>query len=67
MNEESTAAKAAAADPTLEPMKLEPRLGSSYPAPFDKSCGAREKRALGDPLVRHWRSRSWEVDPQLAA
>ena len=36
--------------PALDPQSLEPRLGSSYPAPYNESCGAREKRALGDPL-----------------
>lgn len=40
----------APAAPALDPFSLEPRLGSSYPAPFRDSCGAREKRALGDPL-----------------
>ncbi len=36
--------------PGLDPTSLEPRLGSSYPAPYRDACGAREKRALGDPL-----------------
>ena len=36
--------------PALDPETMEPRLGSSYPAPFRDSCGAREKRALGDAL-----------------
>lgn len=36
--------------PALNPLSLEPRLGSGYPAPFDDACGAREKRALGDAL-----------------
>lgn len=40
----------APAAPALDPSDLEPRLGSSYPAPFRDACGAREKRALGDPL-----------------
>lgn len=34
----------------LDPMTLEPRVGSSYPEPFAALCAAREKRALGDPL-----------------
>ena len=34
----------------LDPMTLEPRVGSSYPAPFDAPCREREKRALGDAL-----------------
>lgn len=32
----------------LDPAVLEPRTGSSYPEPWRTSCGAREKRALGD-------------------
>ncbi len=36
--------------PALDPDSLEPKLGSSYPAPFRDACGAREKRALGDAL-----------------
>ena len=28
--------------PALDPQTMEPRLGSSYPAPFRDSCGARE-------------------------
>ena len=27
---------------------VEPRIGSSYPAPFDQPCANRERRALGD-------------------
>lgn len=37
--------------PILEdPMTLAPRIGSSYPAPFDAISIHREKRALGDAL-----------------
>jgi uncharacterized cupin superfamily protein len=32
----------------LDPMTLEPRIGSSYPEPFAADCAAREKRALGN-------------------
>ena len=36
--------------PALDPAALSPRIGSSYPAPFDEPCKEREKRVLGDPL-----------------
>jgi uncharacterized cupin superfamily protein len=36
--------------PALDPATLAPRVGSSYPAPFDRPCATRERRALGDPL-----------------
>ena len=36
--------------PALDPATLSPRIGSSYPAPFDEPCKEREKRGLGDPL-----------------
>jgi uncharacterized cupin superfamily protein len=36
--------------PALEPANLAPRVGSSYPAPFDSPCAHRERRVLGDPL-----------------
>ena len=36
--------------PALDPMSVEARKGSSYPAPWNESCGEREKRALGDAL-----------------
>ena len=29
---------------------VEPRIGSSYPAPFDEPCAKRERRALGDAV-----------------
>jgi len=36
--------------PALDPARLTPRVGSSYPPPFDRPCATRERRALGDPL-----------------
>ncbi len=36
--------------PALDPAMLSPRIGASYPSPFQALCAAREKRALGDPL-----------------
>jgi uncharacterized cupin superfamily protein len=36
--------------PALDPKSLKARTGSSYPEPWGSACGAREKRALGDPL-----------------
>lgn len=36
--------------PALDPASLPARTGSSYPEPWGSACGAREKRALGDPL-----------------
>ncbi len=36
--------------PALDPERLEPRMGSSYPEPWGSACSNREKRALGDPL-----------------
>jgi uncharacterized cupin superfamily protein len=36
--------------PALDPAALAPRVGSSYPAPFDRPCATRERRALGDSL-----------------
>lgn len=36
--------------PALDPAAVEVRSGSSYPEPWRTSCGAREKRALGDAL-----------------
>ena len=36
--------------PGLDPNSVEPRIGSSYPAPFRASTERREKRALGDGL-----------------
>lgn len=41
---------ASAKPPALDPARLSPRVGSSYPAPFDRPCRQREKRVLGDPL-----------------
>ena len=46
MSDETARLKA----PALDPMSLEPRLGSSYPAPYRDACGAREKRRLGDAV-----------------
>lgn len=34
--------------PAFDPMAIEPRIGSSYPAPFTDSCAGRVKRRLGD-------------------
>ena len=36
--------------PALDPEAVTPRIGSSYPVPFDAPCAARERRALGDEL-----------------
>jgi uncharacterized cupin superfamily protein len=36
--------------PALDPANVEVRKGSSYPEPWAKACGEREKRALGDAL-----------------
>ena len=36
--------------PTLDPMSVEPIIGSSYPPPFDRIAATRERRPLGDPL-----------------
>ena len=46
MSDETARLKA----PALDPVSLEPRLGSSYPAPYRDACGAREKRRLGDAV-----------------
>ena len=32
----------------LDPRTLDPRIGSSYPAPWHEKAASREKRALGD-------------------
>lgn len=34
--------------PAFDPIGLQSRRGSSYPAPFDADCAARLKRALGN-------------------
>lgn len=34
--------------PAIEADAVEAHYGSSYPAPYDKPCAEREKRALGD-------------------
>jgi uncharacterized cupin superfamily protein len=39
-----------ATPPALDPAAVAARTGSSYPEPWGSACGAREKRALGDPL-----------------
>ena len=36
--------------PALDPASLEPKIGSSYPAPFQAPCARRERRRLGDAL-----------------
>jgi uncharacterized cupin superfamily protein len=36
--------------PALDPLTLEPRLGSGYPEPYRSRVMPREKRALGDAL-----------------
>lgn len=36
--------------PALDPDSVARRAGSSYPAPFDRPCTTRERRALGDAL-----------------
>lgn len=36
--------------PVLDPASVTPKIGSSYPAPFDQPCATRERRALGDPV-----------------
>ena len=34
--------------PAIAATSVEPRTGSSYPAPYDADCAGREKRRLGD-------------------
>ena len=34
----------------LDPLSVNPRVGSIYPAPFGEPLAGRAKRALGDPL-----------------
>ncbi len=36
--------------PAIDPATIEPRIGSSYPAPFDAPCATRERRPLGDAV-----------------
>lgn len=36
--------------PALDPAAVEPRIGASYPAPFQALCADREKRQLGNAL-----------------
>ena len=36
--------------PALDPGSVKRRAGSSYPAPFDRPCATRDRRALGDAL-----------------
>ena len=36
--------------PALDPASVTPRIGSDYPAPFDRPCATRERRALGDAV-----------------
>jgi uncharacterized cupin superfamily protein len=36
--------------PALDPATVAPRVGSTYPAPYDEPCRGRHKLALGDEL-----------------
>jgi uncharacterized cupin superfamily protein len=36
--------------PALDPSSVEPRVGSSYPTPYDEPCRDRLKRTLGEAL-----------------
>ena len=36
--------------PAIDPKEVQPRIGASYPKPFDADCATREKCALGDAL-----------------
>ena len=36
--------------PALDPASVEPKIGSSYPEPFQAPCATRERRKLGDAL-----------------
>jgi uncharacterized cupin superfamily protein len=36
--------------PAIDPAKIEPHVGSDYPAPFDRIAAGRERRALGDAV-----------------
>ena len=36
--------------PAIDPAKVEPHVGSDYPAPFDRIAADRERRALGDAV-----------------
>jgi len=36
------------ANPAIDALSIEPRIGSGYPAPFAADCARREKRALGN-------------------
>src|SRR5882757_297111 len=36
--------------PAIDPMTIEPRIGSDYPAPFDRPVAKRERRRLGEAL-----------------
>jgi len=35
-------------NPAIDALSIEPRVGSSYPVPFDTDCMRREKRAMGN-------------------
>ena len=41
-------AEKAAGPKAIDPMTVDPRIGSGYPDPFAADCAEREKRALGD-------------------
>jgi len=34
----------------IDPATLTPRVGSSYPSPYDTPCAGRERRVLGNPF-----------------
>ena len=36
--------------PALDPMTVEPVVGTNYPPPFAEACAAREKRRVGNAL-----------------
>lgn len=36
--------------PALDPTSVPRKTGSSYPAPFDQACAARQRAALGDAV-----------------
>ena len=36
--------------PALDPMTVEPVVGTNYPPPFAEACAARKKRRVGNAL-----------------
>ena len=36
--------------PALDPVEVEPKIGSDYPEPFAAPCAGRERRRIGDAL-----------------